>query len=38
MVRAGIKTDRVAPVLLPSYTPKEVRKRQLTAQYEGTLR
>ena len=33
-----IKTDRVAPVLLPSYTPEDVRKRQLTAHYEGTLR
>jgi len=36
--KAGIKTDRIAPVLLPSYTPEEVRKRQLTAHYEGTLR
>ncbi|OGD16533.1 MAG: fumarate reductase [Candidatus Aminicenantes bacterium RBG_13_59_9] len=36
--KAKIATDRVAPVLLPSYTPEEVRKRQLTAHYEGTLR
>ncbi|MFZ2053065.1 MAG: FAD-binding protein [Candidatus Aminicenantales bacterium] len=36
--KARIKTDRIAPVLLPSYTPEEVRKRQLTAHYEGTLR
>jgi succinate dehydrogenase/fumarate reductase flavoprotein subunit len=36
--RAKIKTDRIAPVLLPSYTPEEVKKRQLTAHYEGTLR
>ncbi len=36
--RANIKTDRIAPVLLPSYTPEDVRKRQLTACYEGTLR
>ena len=35
---AGIKTDRISPVLLPSYTPEDVRKRQLTAKYEGTLR
>lgn len=35
---ARIKTDRVAPVLLPSYTPEDVRKRQLTAHYEGTIR
>jgi succinate dehydrogenase/fumarate reductase flavoprotein subunit len=33
-----INTDRIAPVLLPSYTPEDVRKRQLTAHYEGTLR
>jgi succinate dehydrogenase/fumarate reductase flavoprotein subunit len=36
--KAKIKTDRVAPVLLPLYTPDEVKKRQLTAHYEGTLR
>ena len=36
--KARIKTDRVAPVLLPSYTPEEVKKRQITAHYEGTLR
>jgi succinate dehydrogenase/fumarate reductase flavoprotein subunit len=36
--KARIKTDRMAPVLLPSYTPEAVRKRQLTAHYEGTLR
>jgi len=35
---AKIKTDRIAPVILPSYTPDEVRKRQFTAHYEGTLR
>jgi len=35
---ADIKTDRIAPILLPSYTPEAVRKRQLTACYEGTLR
>ncbi len=33
-----VKTDRIAPVLLPSYTPEVVKKRQLTAHYEGTLR
>jgi succinate dehydrogenase/fumarate reductase flavoprotein subunit len=36
--KARIRTDRMAPVLLPSYTPEDVRKRQLTAHYEGTLR
>ncbi len=35
---AGIVTDRVAPMLLPDYTDPEVRKRQLTAYYVGTLR
>jgi succinate dehydrogenase/fumarate reductase flavoprotein subunit len=35
---AGIPANRISPVLLPSYTPEDVRKRQLTAQYEGTLR
>jgi len=36
--KARIKTNRMAPVLLPSYTPEAVRRRQLTAHYEGTLR
>ena len=36
--KAKIKTDLITPVLLPSYTPEDVRKRQLTAHYEGTLR
>ena len=35
---AKIDTDRISPVILPSYTPDEVRKRQLTAHYEGTIR
>jgi len=35
---AKIDTDRMAPVLLPSYTPEDVRRRQITAQYEGNLR
>jgi succinate dehydrogenase/fumarate reductase flavoprotein subunit len=36
--QAKIKPDKVAPVLLPLYTPEAVRERQLTAKYEGTLR
>ncbi len=36
--KANIKTKLITPILLPSYTPEDVRKRQLTAQYEGTLR
>ena len=35
---AGVETDRVSPMLLPDYTDPEVRKRQLTAHYVGTLR
>jgi len=35
---AHIRTKRISPLLLPSYTPEDVRKRQLTACYEGTLR
>jgi succinate dehydrogenase/fumarate reductase flavoprotein subunit len=35
---AGIHTDRISPILLPNYTTPEVRARQLTAHYEGTLR
>ena len=35
---AGIKTDRVAPMLLPDYTPEEVKEKQLTVSYLGTLR
>jgi len=35
---AKIKTDLITPVLSPSYTPEDVKKRQLTAHYEGTLR
>ena len=35
---AKIETDRVAPVILPSYTPEKVKDRQLTAHYEGTIR
>jgi len=36
--RAGVKTDRIAPMILPDYSNPEVRKRQLTTQYQGTLR
>jgi succinate dehydrogenase/fumarate reductase flavoprotein subunit len=36
--KEGIKTDLITPILLPSYTPEDVKKRQLTAHYEGTLR
>jgi succinate dehydrogenase/fumarate reductase flavoprotein subunit len=35
---AGVDTDRVAPMVLPDYTPDEVKKRQLTTTYIGTLR
>ena len=35
---AGAADSRVAPMLLPDYTAPEVRKRQLTSEYLGTLR
>ncbi len=35
---AGIVTDRVAPMLLPDYTTAEVKEKQLTVSYLGTLR
>jgi succinate dehydrogenase/fumarate reductase flavoprotein subunit len=35
---AGIDGDRVAPMLLPSYTDPRVRERQLTTRYVGTIR
>jgi len=34
----GIKTDAVAPMLLPDYVSAESKKRQLTSRYLGTLR
>jgi len=35
---AGLGDERVAPMLLPDYTPEEVKEKQWTAHYEGTLR
>ena len=35
---AGISSERVAPMLLPDYSNPEVRERQLTAHYVGTIR
>ncbi|MBD3336890.1 MAG: FAD-binding protein [Candidatus Eisenbacteria bacterium] len=35
---AGIETSDVSPMLIPDYSNPEVRKRQLTTQYVGTLR
>jgi succinate dehydrogenase / fumarate reductase flavoprotein subunit/L-aspartate oxidase len=35
---AGIVTDRVAPMILPDYSNPNVRERQLTAHYLGTIR
>lgn len=34
----GIVTDRVSPMVLPDYANPEVRKRQLTTTYIGSLR
>jgi len=39
LVAAGLDKDaRVAPMVLPDYSNPEVRKRQLTTQYVGTIR
>ena len=35
---AGIETENVAPMLLPDYGNPEVRERQLTTNYVGTIR
>ncbi|MCK4806749.1 MAG: FAD-binding protein [Candidatus Aegiribacteria sp.] len=34
---AGIKEDRIAPMILPDYSNPEVREKQLTKDYFGTL-
>ena len=34
----GVKTDRVSPMVLPDYTSPEVKKRQWTTNYVGSLR
>lgn len=38
MEEAGVKTNRISPMLLPDYTEEHVKARQLTANYEGTMR
>jgi succinate dehydrogenase/fumarate reductase flavoprotein subunit len=38
LTRAGVKTDRIAPMILPDYTNPEVKERQLSTVYQGTLR
>jgi len=35
---SGIKTDRISPMLLPDYSNPEVRAKQLTTYYQGTIR
>jgi succinate dehydrogenase / fumarate reductase flavoprotein subunit/L-aspartate oxidase len=35
---AGVPADRVSPMVLPDYSNPEVRKRQWTTKYVGTLR
>jgi succinate dehydrogenase/fumarate reductase flavoprotein subunit len=34
----GIETDRVSPMLLPDYTPEDIKARELTSHYVGTIR
>lgn len=38
LAKAGIENPLVGPVILPDYTTDEVKGRQWTAHYEGTLR
>ncbi|MGO9571768.1 MAG: FAD-binding protein [Desulfomonilaceae bacterium] len=38
LIDAGIKTDRVSPMVLPDYGTAEVKKRQWTTTYVGTVR
>jgi succinate dehydrogenase/fumarate reductase flavoprotein subunit len=38
LIDAGIKTDRVSPMILPDYGTAEVKKRQWTTTYVGTVR
>lgn len=35
---AGVETDRVSPMVLPDYMTEEVKKRQWTTNYVGTIR
>jgi succinate dehydrogenase/fumarate reductase flavoprotein subunit len=35
---AGIETDRTSPVLLPAYTPDDVKDKQLATKYMGNFR
>ena len=30
--------DRVSPMILPDYTPEEVKKKQWSVKYEGSIR
>jgi succinate dehydrogenase/fumarate reductase flavoprotein subunit len=36
--KLGIPKKKIAPMILPDYIPEEVKKRQYTTHYEGTLR
>lgn len=38
LAKADVGQDRISPMLLPDYTPPEVKQRQWTASYEGSLR
>jgi len=35
---SGIETDSVSPMLLPDYTPENIKARELTSHYVGTMR
>jgi succinate dehydrogenase/fumarate reductase flavoprotein subunit len=36
--KLGVDPSRIAPLLIPDYTSADVKKRQLTTQYQGSLR
>ncbi|MCK4357461.1 MAG: FAD-binding protein [Candidatus Cloacimonetes bacterium] len=36
--KLNIDRTKISPMILPDYTPKEVKERQYTTHYEGTLR
>jgi len=36
--KAGVEKQKIAPMILPDYSNPEVRKKQYTVHYEGTLR
>jgi succinate dehydrogenase/fumarate reductase flavoprotein subunit len=38
LVKAGVDRKKISPILLPDYSNPSVKRRQLTTEYQGTLR